>query len=215
MNESFDGVFNILKNYLDNLYAFFSGRYTPNVRPDDSYYNDLKAYTLLSHAAIEDFFEDIAKRVLVESIKQWINENKLNDTILSSIKFIQSKQLNEVLISLLRFKIENKKKEKGNFYVQFKSLLDEIENGYKKKLDDNNGIRPEKLEKLFEAVGLDISDDPRLRTSLVLLADARGDFAHKKKPDNSILKYANFEDMKNRVDDVLEICRKVIDQINT
>lgn len=214
MNESFDDILKTLKAYLDKLYVHFTKDYDSTSRPNDFYTMDLKAYVLLSHAALEDFFEEIAQKLLKDSFENWKqNKKQVNEVILQTILQSNSKtKVKETLVSLLQFKINNEKPKKGEYQENLKSLLEEIEEEYSKLIHDNHSIKLEKLQSILNFLGIGLDNiQERLLTSLELFEESRGSFAHKQKiRDNRIKKKANFEDMKGYVDDIVSICEELI-----
>jgi hypothetical protein len=123
------------------------------------------AYLVLSHAAVEEFFESIASNIVARSEKRFKTTGKVNRVIaFLMLAHGIDKKLPEQLPS----------KDVHSAFV-FAAL-----GNYKNILDKNNGVKEHNLCRLFIPLGYDFDKvDPLLMPELDAFGAARGDLAHK------------------------------------
>lgn len=71
----------------------------PAARPDsrpDEYEFHVKAYCVLCHAALEGYFEDIAREVMNQYSDEWINSGKYADPLVTFVSYYKNNFLNTV-----------------------------------------------------------------------------------------------------------------------
>lgn len=170
-----DTLYSQLKSYMDDLKITFIDKYLNNPLANN-YELDTRAYCVLAHAALEEYFEQVAVSVINECITKWQYNGKISDSLIAiSIHFL--------LIEENRKKAENAIK-KDPLTVQdiddfLKAILKLGKDWFiKYAKDDNHGAGVKYLKKLLEPLGINISNDPIQISSLELLVTRRGDVAH-------------------------------------
>src|SRR5215467_5820992 len=80
--SDFDDLYTNLQNHVAALEAkFLAGLLaTPTVMPDEDF---VKAYCILCHAAIEEFFEEVASKVMNKCLDDWTTSRKYRDTLVT------------------------------------------------------------------------------------------------------------------------------------
>ena len=126
---------------------------------------DLRSYCVLSHAAFEEFAENMSLKVLDEITKNFAN----------------TKQISVGLIMLLHIKGSPEDIDKIDLlYDYILEKLKDIKSSFSKEIATNNhGVSLKYLKRMFIPIGIDIPNNSRLISSLDQLAKYRGDFAHK------------------------------------
>ncbi|MBF0550394.1 MAG: hypothetical protein HQK60_07655 [Deltaproteobacteria bacterium] len=139
----------------------------PKVGPDE-YELEVKAFCLLSHAALEEFFEKIALTVMSHSIESW-KKGKLSDTAIMlvgrySLKYDipEGDEINEIRV-----------------YDHVRSMLEETKRRFSRDVHMNHGASPRYLRALLVPVGIDFMPDVKSLNSLIQLSQQRGRYAHK------------------------------------
>jgi hypothetical protein len=123
------------------------------------------AYLVLSHAAVEEFFESIAGGIVSRSETKFKSSGKIN-RVIAFVMFSHGGEKN------LPDQLPNKD-------IHSSLVITAIGN-YKKSLDKNNGIKEYNLCRLFLPLGYTFEKvDPLLLPELDALGSARGDLAHK------------------------------------
>lgn len=188
----FDKKYIALKEYIGELERKFIARFlVPDLLIDAEVYElDVRAFCILSHAAFEHYFEEVAEKVMIKSIDNWIGEKKkINDSLLALAVFSEDK---------LQYEEDSQTPN-----IQ----LEEIFSNTKRKLStkirvENHGISIEHLSKFLHPVGLHIKDDINLRNSLNQLVRQRGLYAHQGRVRNIL----SPEIAKTYVQDCLCLC---------
>ena len=87
MNE-FEKLLIELKEYIQKLEVTFIHQFIddPTARPDE-YEFHVKAYCVLCHAALEQYFEDIAREIMNQYLKEWTNPHKYTDTLVTFVSY--------------------------------------------------------------------------------------------------------------------------------
>ena len=164
------------------------------VADPDEYEHHVKAYCVLCHAALEEYFKDVARAVMKRCIKEWIYLRKYTDTLV-------------ILVSYYGQKLEIDHDENTNetkVFDYLRGIFDEVEDKFSRAIYRNNGISLENLRNLLIPVAIDITDDANLKNSLNQLVHERGTYAHKGNKGALAPEYA-----KDYVDDCLELCEDV------
>ena len=94
MNE-FEKLLIRLKEHLQKLEKTFIHQFIkdptarPGARPDE-YESHVKAYCVLCHAALEEYFEDIAREVMKQYKEEWVTSGKLTDTLVTFVSYYEA-----------------------------------------------------------------------------------------------------------------------------
>ena len=200
MNE-FEKLLSDLKEHIEELEktfirGFILGRKKKpeQVADPDEYEHHVKAYCVLCHAVLEEYFEDVARAVMKRCIKEWMYLRKYTDTLVTLVSYYGQK---------LEIDHEGNTNETKVFNY-LREIFDEVEDKFSKAIYRNNGISLENLRNLLIPVAIDITDDANLKNSLSQLVDERGTYAHKGSKGALAPEYA-----KDYVDDCLELCEDV------
>ncbi|AFM03152.1 hypothetical protein Fleli_0691 [Bernardetia litoralis DSM 6794] len=197
----------------------------------------VRAYVLISFAAIQEVLEDLSVKILEDSIELYKQQQIVNSVIINLIK--------ESIISLNTFKDgtnENKLirenlemiilslSQREGIYRKFKNLFKNDPNGLNEKfllvlenelkkhhriIYDNNGFSPDKIEKKLFYFSQDVKEllVGMIVTDLKTLTKERGSFAHKGKAITIERNYRILIDIIERckqfVKDVEEISEQV------
>lgn len=117
-----------------------------------------RSYRLLVHAELEDYFESIAKKLLLKAKDKWTKYKKPNLTTLAL--FAHSKYIEKGTTSTKVNKI----------IIDFKSEV----------IDQNHGIKEKNIEKMFIPLGVDKDNiDVALLSTLDTFGAKRGETAHR------------------------------------
>jgi len=123
------------------------------------------AYLVLSHAAIEEFFEGIAANIATRSEKKFKTTGKINK-----------------VIAFIMYEYGAKKNLPSELPTKdvHSSLVFSALGNYKRVVEANNGIKEHNLCRLFMPLGYAFDQvDPLLLPELDAFGSARGDLAHK------------------------------------
>lgn len=138
----------------------------PDITPVD-YSLDVKAYCVLSHAALEDFFEKISLLLMEHlNLALYDKRRRIDRGLLIFLKTYGSE-----------IKIED---ETRTTFEYLRESLDKAKRSFSDYVHNNHGISAKKyLAQLMVPVGIDVPQDPNLLNSLDQLAQERGQYAHK------------------------------------
>ncbi|HZT61372.1 MAG TPA: HEPN domain-containing protein [Pyrinomonadaceae bacterium] len=201
--SDFDKLHSELEAHISSLEAKFIKPFLPSVNPlatPAEYEYDVKAYCVLSHAAIEEFFESVSLKVMSLSFDEWVYKKKNSDTLTA-------------LVCNYRLHIDVDTDERNSEKKCFDYLRPVFEEAVKRHSNDvhkNHGASITYLRKLMIPVAVDVKDDIKLKNSLNQLAKERGEYAHKQ----TIKKFLSPEDAKNYVDDCLSLCDDIRVKVN-
>ncbi|MEQ8708383.1 MAG: HEPN domain-containing protein [Rhodospirillales bacterium] len=187
----------------------------PASGPDEWSYA-VKSFCILSHAAFEDFAEDLSIYVCDDSLAKWDQ---------------QPRQINIVLLSLTAFyqeklSIENNEQDKQDKVIdQLRITIEKIKILHRKAIDDNNGFSKKYLRTILTPVAINIPEDPISDGALQKFSTARGSYAHTRAKDGQFTvgkskwdhnkKLMSPDDASDLADDCLEICRELITRAKT
>jgi hypothetical protein len=200
---------------------------------ETKYQIDVEAYVVLSHAAFEHYFEEIAKETVTKSVEVWKTTRKVNDTLLLLVSYmLSSGGENEDLEQIEDLKDNNKQKQNASNKLDLRYSktgknreLDEIiassyhidllianaKTYFDNKITKNNGIEYKYLMKILIPVALDILEISK--DAITNLKKYRGEAAHK----TSIISgdiptpLTIFQNEKP----ILEFCQKLCHQAKT
>ena len=195
--SEFEQHFTELKAYIDNLYRVFISQFIPTkpgTKPDE-YEHQVKAYCILCHAAFEEYFENVALRVMIRSIDEWLKSRKYTDTLITLVLYYGLKlELDE-----------NESNPEKKVFDYLRPLFDQIKTRFSEDVHNNHGISLKYLRNLLIPVAIDIKDDIKLKNALQQLAKERGLYAHRQ----TVKKILAPEDAVKYVNDCLELCEDV------
>lgn len=196
--SDFDDLYTNLQSHVTALETkFLAGLLaTPTVMPDEDF---IKAYCILCHAAIEEFFEKTSLTVMTKCLDDWFANRKYRDTLVTLTCYYQ-----------LRLAVEDdEKKPETKVFDYLRPIFDEAKKKMSHDINENHGASVKYLRKLMIPVAISIKDDIKL-ASLKQLAKERGAYAHKQ----LITRVLGPEDARNYVKDCLEICDDIRKKAN-
>ena len=194
MNE-FEKSLIELKEDLQKLEETFIQQFIKNRTPRQDYEHNVKAYCVLCHAALEEFFESIALKVMHKCVDEWICLRKYTDTLLTLISFCEQK-------------LEIDPNENTTETIVFDSLrgiFKNVKRDFSYHVHNNQGISIKHLRCLLIPVAIDIKEDIRLKGALNKLARERGKYAYR----GRIPHVLSPEDARDYVYDCFELCEDV------
>lgn len=161
---------------------------------------DLRSYCVLSHAAFEEFAENMSLKVLDEITKNFAN----------------NKQISVGLIMLLHIKGSPEDIDKIDLlYDYILEKLKDIKSSFSKEIATNNhGVSLKYLKRMFIPIGIDIPNNSRLISSLDQLAKYRGDFAHKFS-SKKIKTIPSPLDLVSYVSDITEMMGEIVRRVKS
>lgn len=186
-----------LKKHIEKLEKTFIRRFIDDriTNPDeiidpDEYEHHVKAYCVLCHAAFEEYFEDIALKVMHRCLDEWLDSRKYADTLVTLVSYYEQKlaiNSNETTV-----------------FDSLRGIFDEVKRKFSTDVHNNHGISLKNLRNLLIPVAIDITEDANLKNSLNQLVLERGIYAHKRSKGALAPEYA-----KDYGDDCLELCEEV------
>lgn len=195
--------FDDLGNRVKFLEEKFIAPHLDNVlEAPDLYSVDTQAYCVLSHAAFEEFFENVCLYML-----SVIDE-----------KFGQpAREISLGTVCLLHFGDAKKLLEDSERWGDDERLNDYLEGAIKDRKSylstyavmENHGIDLKYLRQLLMSVGIDIPHDPNIQSALHTLKEIRGSYAH---GFSRAKKELSPEDAKKTVNDILSLASVTKDQ---
>jgi hypothetical protein len=156
---------------------------------------NVRAYCVLSHAALEEYIEKVALYVMTQSIDDFIATQKCRDTLLTLSTYYGLK---------LRVD-EDESAHETKTYDYIRPLLEVVRDRFSKSIHFNQGVSIKYIRRLMSPVAIDIQQDANLKNSLMQLTKERGTFAHKRVATRILAP----EDAKNYVDDCLKLCEDI------
>lgn len=195
INKEIDSLYEELAEYLQKIEMKFLDR----IGEEDDLTNweeEIKAYCLLAHAAIEEYIEIISAKVMSESIDRYL--------------FSGGKNMNNALLGLLAWhgklkeKIE-KESESDDWskktFDYLRECMEEIKDKFSQELKANHGVTIKNLRNILLPIALTVKDDPNLKSSLTQLTEGRGSYAHFR---IKVKKIFNPKDVRQYVSDCRE-----------
>lgn len=160
---------------------------------DPATYNlDVRAYLLLSHAALEQFVEDLCLELVNRATDSWESNHHLSEPVLALIAFYSD----SLTIS------DNERDPELTFFDHIRLGLEKAKATYSSYLKKkNNGVSVKYLRQMLLPVGLSVPTDPKWVGSLAQLASYRGDNAHK----HRVTKVTDPERAREWVQDCLQM----------
>lgn len=219
MQNNFDEILTNLENRLQKLFSKFLSphlqkkvnigqglqsniEYIDITKDSQLYQIDIEAYSVLSHAAFEHYFEEIATETAKKSIKLWEEKSQINDTLLLLVSYMLSvtdeEEHNEMgkvtqnAPNRLDLRVDSKGDKRPlteitKVIYHVKMLINgdnekKIKGAnyyFQEKISKNHGIGLEYLMKILIPVALDVAHNPDFKESLNKLRNYRGSAAHK------------------------------------
>jgi len=197
--SDYSGLHSALEKHIGELETKFIKPHLPThpTMAPAAYDLDVRAFCVLSHAALEQYVEDIALSLALAAVKGWLQNKSVNRTLLGLLAF----QMGRLAIDT------NERKPEVSFYDHIRVSCEEAKNTFSDLLQTNNGVSAKYLRQMLLSVGLDVPDNVRWLGSLAQLANQRGENAHK----SGVKKTPSPEDVKDWVKDCLEMCAFIRD----
>jgi hypothetical protein len=199
--SDYDQLYADLRRHINSLQNKFLDPFLPadpSIKPDD-YEPFVKAYCILCHAALEDFFESVSLKVMTQSLDKWLFEKRCTDTLLTLICNYG-----------LKFTIDDNEANLERKTIDYlRPIMDEAKVRFSRDIFDNHGASVKYLRKLMVPIAIDIKNDVILG-SLKKIAQERGEYAHRQ----VIKKVLSPEDAKNYMKDCLAICDDIKSKAN-
>lgn len=130
----------------------------------------LKAYILLSHAALEVYFEDTCLHAANEAVNKYKNAGSITKSLLG---LVSSKVLRDV-------RTKSAKRLASDAVSNISVFSTEALTAYSKRVKDNNGIKGENIRALLVPVGVEPEiEEISAFNALNTFGTSRGDIAHK------------------------------------
>lgn len=202
-----------LQEHINSLEKKFIQSYLPPKVEDtpDVFGHMVQAFCLLSHAAFEHFIERISQSMANYAIDNYICRSEVNSCLLSLCLFYK-----------IDIQAAAEKDEQSTNLDLLRKALNEAKRIHGQAIFGNHGFSLEYLRKSLTPIGINIPKETRLESSLKVLTDARGTYAH------TLAKGANYyedkgkaktpkilvpEDARSTAADCLELCLSISKQI--
>lgn len=200
MNLTIEQEFITLQDYLLDIEIKYICPLEKKLLLDKADELDLRSYCVLSHAAFEEFAENMSLKVLDEITKNFAN----------------TKQISVGLIMLLHIKGSPEDIDKIDLlYDYILEKLKDIKSSFSKEIATNNhGVSLKYLKRMFIPIGIDIPNNSRLISSLDQLAKYRGDFAHKFS-SKKIKTIPSPLDLVSYVSDITEMMGEIVRRVKS
>jgi len=157
----------------------------------------IRSYCVLSHAALEEYFEGVALWLL-DAVTDGFLVGERSKSLLTLVATCTKKMTIET---------DETVGEKKSFDY-LRPIVAEAKEQLSHTIKENNGISVKYLRKLYIPLGIDVPPDPTLKNSLQLLARYRGDFAH----GRIASKIPSVGDASSLIADCVEIAESVCRQ---
>jgi hypothetical protein len=173
MNLSND--YSMLEQYVQSLRAKFLSPYIPAnpAHVPATYRDDVTAFCVLLHAALEEYFEDVAKLSITVAVDDWLNSGRKTESLIAICLNLADK------ISI---------PSDGNFPRPIQQLMREkliaARKNFIDALEANHGVSKHYLAKILGRIGIGIDSDAVFESSLAKIVEHRGEFAHKRPKKN-------------------------------
>jgi hypothetical protein len=192
--DQVEALYSELQDHLSELGKQFIDTFIPtdpSVSPSE-YDHLVKAYCVLSHAALEDYFESVALRVMQRAFAEWLHNRKVTEALLTLACYYG-----------LQLKIdEDERNAETTVFDYLRPILEEAKKRFSIDINANHGVSVKYLRKLLIPVGINVKQDVNQLNSIRQLAKERGTYAHKK----AAQKILSPEDAKQFVEDCLILC---------
>ena len=162
----------------------------------EEYDLDVRAYCVLSYAALEQYVEDVCLLLMIDAVDGWLTTKSATNSLLALLTF---------RVPQLHAEVDEKQPEKS-FFTYIRNASDEAKKHFSKYLyEDNHGVSTKHLRQMLLSVGMNVPDNARWLGSLNQLAKQRGVQAHRR----DVEKVPAPEDAALWVKDCLELCTQI------
>lgn len=158
-----------------------------------------RAYLVLVHAALEEFFELLAEHVADQSAKAWAGTKK--NIPATALMLFHGKPDGDFEDMEARFT------DRGR-----KSLEVSIDRHKEQIIENNHGISNRHLRSLFFPLGVDLPEETKLTSAIEELKKIRGDAAHRMRSGLSDLK--SMKEWLEVVHDCVLYCERLVQIVN-
>jgi hypothetical protein len=148
---------------------------------------DVRSYCLLSHAALEEYFEEVVLAIADSAIDQWKNAAVLSRALVMLL----------VRYGMTAGISDEDEGENVKVYDHIRGLAAQAKVRFSDDVHGNHGASPRYLRRLLVPVGLDFLPDANTLDSLTRLARVRGAYAH----HGAVKTVTSPEDARNYVSD--------------
>lgn len=169
--HSIKSSFDELELYLLELEENYIDTHQDPMETPDDYKFDVRSYCVLSHAAFEEFVENVCVYVL----DKVVDEFELNKKISISSLCLMHFKSGDTHTYIDDDKWKNSDRIYDYLLGQFKKIKDDFS---KYIMTKNHGVGLKYLKQLLIPLGIDIPLDPIHQTALDQLTKFRGSFAH-------------------------------------
>jgi hypothetical protein len=193
----YSGRFIVLKEHIDALERKFIEHHIAVAVPasPDSYDLDIRAFCVLSHAAFEQFVEDICVGLAQDAQNAWLYNQCCSQPLLALMAFQRD-----------RLVIDSDPTVSFSTHIRLASEAARIDFSNYLRIQ-NHGVSVKYLRHMLLSVGLDIPDNAVWLGSLNQLAGQRGDLAHK----SHVKKIPSPKDVQDWVHDCVNMFKKICD----
>ncbi len=168
--------------------------------PND-YMFDVKCYCILSHAAFEEFVENVCVTLLNETCDNFLSHQQYAYSTLCLLHFMGA--AGEIS--------DDTWADNQRLFDYFRQKLTEIKSDCSKYIiEKNHGVGLKYIKKLLIPLGIDIPQNPVWQNSLSQLANYRGGYAHTSKRKAITL---SPEDAKKYVTDVYSMMIDIVKRV--
>ena len=172
---------------------------------------DVRAFCLFSHAAIEQYFEELAEHTLDVLMRQWNSGYPMSKTaVISLMSLLMSESLPKIAIE------DDESKPQVKPLHMVSQILRERVKAFPKKISDNHGASLKYLRAMFAPLGIDIDPGPSADSALSKLASSRGAYAHRRTPAKSgfhVYKPMSPKDALTAAMDCLQYCKLLLAEV--
>jgi hypothetical protein len=165
----------------------------PSIAYDE---NNVYAYSLMSHAAIEHYFEKVVRFVLEECLEKWLKQQRiLKPTLCLAMHYISERRTDTQMCD--------------DYFTQH---IKQIKLDHESAVDANNGIKLINLSNMLNPIGVDtLQRNMILQGSLNTFGSYRGEIAHSAFAKSTIPP----ETIKKWVQDCLDLGNELRNEVNS
>lgn len=177
-------LYNTLCRRINDLESYYLPTYVdPLAKYTRKEEDNIRAYSLLVHAELEYYFEDICRKKATKALNKWLSNHRYNSQILLSLScFVEQTQ---------RIKQKTTLEEK----------LRQIVGVFCETIKNNNGIKETNIRGLLLPIGVSDADlNTTWLNTLNSFGSERGEFAHK---GAAVSNVPNHNDIKKNVQYIL------------
>lgn len=147
----------------------------PEVKYDGHYtakeLDYIRAYRLLVHAEFEHYFEEITKKIVTSSLRNWLENGEVNQTLLSILAFVK--------VDFGSFP-DSKDDKKGEKFNSLEKRLRKATSNFMAIINENHGIKEKNIVQLLLPLGLSINDVDQIWLNTInSFGKNRGEVAHR------------------------------------